>query len=451
MSVQVLDDGRTDGTLLGQTSTASIGFFGATPVVRPLGNAQAAITRGASAGLIMGFSATNSPASVATLTTAELAMTLVGGTGAPVSIASGDVLFITKPTSQAGLGLGNVRVSAANSAGVTFNNLSAGFLTPTASQVYSFVAIRGLTSTTAVLTPASVAISTTAEQVFTVPGIRVGELLQVSKATSQKGLDIVGMRVAGNNLVGITFANVTGTVLTPTAAETYTFISLGGVDAQNNEVVYQVSANTVAAVATLTSAQANITCTNIATSDMVIGWSKPTNQAGLIQGDARVSSAGFIGFTFGNFTTASITPTAGEVYVVGTRRPSLAGPLALYTPTLSPVSIAANTTAEQGFTITGLVTSSMAWVNKPSVQNGLGIVGVRVSAVNVLAITFANYTSNTLTPTQGEVYTVGNFQMPVEATGNSWLMTAQVVEQQSAAQASSVRNSLVSLGLMAGA
>jgi hypothetical protein len=39
-----------------------------------------------------------------------------------------------------------------------------------------------------------------------------------------------------------------------------------------------------------------------------------------------------------------------------------------YTPTLAPIGVAANTTAEQTFTVTGLVASSVVAVNKPAVQ-----------------------------------------------------------------------------------
>jgi hypothetical protein len=48
-------------------------------------------------------------------------------------LASGDLLFVNKPTSQAGLGVGNVRVSSSNTLGITFANLPAGGnITPTA-------------------------------------------------------------------------------------------------------------------------------------------------------------------------------------------------------------------------------------------------------------------------------------------------------------------------------
>lgn len=74
--------------------------------------------------------------------------------------------------------------------------------------------------------------------------------------------------------------------------------------------------------------------------------------------------------------------------------------------TLSPALVSANTTAEQTFTVNGLLAGDMAVVTKPTAQAGLGIVGSRVSAANTLAITFSNNTGASITPTASEVYLV---------------------------------------------
>lgn len=44
MAVTYLDDGNDDGTVLGQSSTAKIGFWGKTPVARPSVTAVATAT-----------------------------------------------------------------------------------------------------------------------------------------------------------------------------------------------------------------------------------------------------------------------------------------------------------------------------------------------------------------------------------------------------------------------
>lgn len=77
------------------------------------------------------------------------------------------------------------------------------------------------------LSPALVAANTTAEQTFSnIPGVNaVGDMVvAVNKPTAQAGLGIVGVRVAGNGQIAITFVNATAAGITPTAAEVYDFI-----------------------------------------------------------------------------------------------------------------------------------------------------------------------------------------------------------------------------------
>lgn len=74
--------------------------------------------------------------------------------------------------------------------------------------------------------------------------------------------------------------------------------------------------------------------------------------------------------------------------------------------TLSPAQVNANTTAEQTFTLQGLVVGDIVSVTKPTTQAGLGIVNSRVSAANTLAIAFSNNTGAGITPTAGETYIV---------------------------------------------
>jgi hypothetical protein len=456
-----LSDGNDQGTTLGIAGTTAqglpdkVGLFGAA-VAQPAGNAQAAVVRGQACGMIGTFSSTQSPSSILTITTTESAMTVQSGTGGQFVLATGDVVYINKPTSQAGIGVGNTRVSAANSIGITFSNPTAATLTPTASELYSGVILRGFNSVTAVLTPAPVVLNTTAEQIFTVTGVRVGDLLQVSKPTAQAGLDIAGIRVAGNNSVGITFLNVTAATITPTAAQTYTFMCLGALDAVNNEMMAQINIVSVlaAGVATVTTSEiAALTITGLAVTDSVIGVSKDTQQAGLGICGYRVSTTNSLAIAWVNPTAGTLTPTASHVYQVAFRRPAPVAPLVVFTQALTPVSVAANTTAEQTFTITApnaLVALSPVWVNKPAAQIGLGIQGVRVSAANTLAINYVNATAAAITPTAGELYTIGNFQVPFNsADGVIVLQTAAGVMQQAVILGNAVRAAIGPVGLNA--
>ena len=78
-----------------------------------------------------------------------------------------------------------------------------------------------------------------------------------------------------------------------------------------------------------------------------------------------------------------------------------------YSQALTPASVAANTTAEETFTVTGLATTdALLSVIKPTAQAGLGIVGIRISATNTLGITFSNNTVVPIVPTAAEAYKI---------------------------------------------
>ena len=85
--------------------------------------------------------------------------------------------------------------------------------------------------------------------------------------------------------------------------------------------------------------------------------------------------------------------------------------------TLSPALIAANTSAEQTFTVPGLKVGDFVDVNKPTAQAGLAIFGERVSADNTLALTFGNFTGAGITPTASQVYLVRYARPEAAITG----------------------------------
>jgi hypothetical protein len=76
-------------------------------------------------------------------------------------------------------------------------------------------------------------------------------------------------------------------------------------------------------------------------------------------------------------------------------------PDSTYRPTLTPVAVAANTTAEQTFGVPGLLVGDVVSVNPPSLVAGLAIAHVRVSAADTIAIAWANVTAGSLTPPSG--------------------------------------------------
>lgn len=75
--------------------------------------------------------------------------------------------------------------------------------------------------------------------------------------------------------------------------------------------------------------------------------------------------------------------------------------VAYYTATVTPASVAANVCAEQTFTVTGLTTSDVVFINPVATGNATSAGQARVSAANTIAITYCNPTAGGLTPGAG--------------------------------------------------
>ena len=64
--------------------------------------------------------------------------------------------------------------------------------------------------------------------------------------------------------------------------------------------------------------------------------------------------------------------------------------------TFNPASVATITTAEQTTTVVGLRTGDMVFWQKPTNTAGVGVVNMRVSATDTLAVTFVNPTAGSV-------------------------------------------------------
>ena len=87
---------------------------------------------------------------------------------------------------------------------------------------------------------------------------------------------------------------------------------------------------------------------------------------------------------------------------------------AVLTVSLTPASVAAATSAEQTFTVSGLAVGDFVSVNG-STGNASAIAGVRVSAANTLAIRFINPTAGALTPAAGNYLVYVARSYPVQS------------------------------------
>lgn len=81
----------------------------------------------------------------------------------------------------------------------------------------------------------------------------------------------------------------------------------------------------------------------------------------------------------------------------------------ILTQSINVASVAANTSAEQDFTVTGLKVGDFVTVSKPSLSAGLVIGNVRVKAADTLSITYGNLTASPIDPA-AETYTIKVFR-----------------------------------------
>lgn len=456
MATRQLSDNNPDGTVLGQSASDPIGFHGTAPSAQRSGAAQAAVSRANAAGVCATFSTTQSPAAVAQGTTAEQTLTVQSGTGGQMLGATTDVVVVNKPTQQAGLGVGNARISSPNTLGITFSNIPAagGNITPTASEVYKVLLLRGMSPISATLSPAAVPANTTAEQLFTITGgLPAGQLVIVNKPTAQAGLDIVGCRITSTGQLGITFGNFTASPITPTASEVYAVLPLAGLDAINTDMFVGMNVGTVGAIGVgVVATGGSTTVTGVLATDMVTAVYKPTNGAAATNAASvagAIASADALTPYFNGIGTGA-TPTASEVYGFRLSRINPAAPLKLYSQSLAPTSVAAATTAEQTFTVTGAVVGSVVHVNKPSFQPGLGIAGVRVSAADTIAITYVNATATAIVPAT-ETYLIGNFQVKAPGAGNVVYQAVSTMVRSALDLLNEIRAALTAKGFVAGA
>jgi hypothetical protein len=70
-----------------------------------------------------------------------------------------------------------------------------------------------------VLTPTAVGANTSSEQTFTVPGVQVGDSVDINKASHQTGLAIGNVRVSAANTLAIQYVNTTAGSITPTSEQ----------------------------------------------------------------------------------------------------------------------------------------------------------------------------------------------------------------------------------------
>jgi hypothetical protein len=73
------------------------------------------------------------------------------------------------------------------------------------------------------ITPTAVSAQSTNEQTFTVPGLKVGDFVEIQKPTHTSGVTFGNVRVSAANTMAIQFINPTTGSVTPTAEQYLVF------------------------------------------------------------------------------------------------------------------------------------------------------------------------------------------------------------------------------------
>lgn len=262
--------------------------------------------------------------------------------------------------------------------------------------------------------PATVTANTTSEVSMTVTGVAATDMVvAIIKPTTQAGLAVGTARTSTTNTIAATFGNLTSSSITPTTTESYVVVTASAA------LQFPAVVLSPASVAAATTVEQIFTVPGVEPG-MVVSVNKPTLQAGLLVNGARVVGVNQVAIEFMNVTTATvITPTASESYSFFAARGLRLQPvMQRITVNLTPANIAANTTAEQTFTVTGLQASTAINVDIPYNVEGVAMTGFRVSAANTLALAFGNTTAGSLPPPAGN-YVISWYPEAVPAAGSA--------------------------------
>lgn len=251
----------------------------------------------------------------------------------------GSFPIVNKPTAQAGLGITNVRVVAADQVAITFLNNSSGAITPTAAESYSFAFLPTLIPSDRSLvykfTPATTAVgaSTTVDVTTAVTGILADDIIAgVSKPSAQAGLGITGYRVSSAGNIAVQLYEGSSAVTSTLEAYSATVMRKQA----KSPFVVTTQLLTPTSVAAGTTAEQTFTVNTLAASTSAL-VSKPTFTPGLHVVGTRVSAASTLAITYQNSGTAAVVPPA-EVYTIAAV--PLQGPGAVTTAGATTNSIA---------------------------------------------------------------------------------------------------------------
>ena len=247
--------------------------------------------------------------------------------------------------------------------------------------------------------------------------IAPGMAVSITKAAYQANLGIGNVRIVDNSKIGIQYFNPSAANITPTANEVYKIFAYNEMPAATPFLLISADLANLTAAGANSSNKTDVTVTGIAATDLLLVTNKALATP-LIYGGG-VCSANTVTPTYGG-GVAGGTPANG-VYNFGVMKVDAPAPIQISVVNLTPAAVAANTAAEEVYTLPTNITlqaNSSVKVICLSDPGSAVIAGARANSTSTLAINWMNVTAASVTPPAGQYMVVNYASYPPDLTAN---------------------------------
>jgi hypothetical protein len=244
-----------------------------------------------------------------------------------------------------------------------------------------------------------------------------GMAISLTKNAYQANLGIGNVRIVDNNKIGIQFFNVGSANITPTANETYKMVAYNEMPAASPLLNITANLANLTAAAANASNKTDVTVTGLDGTELLM----VTNHAlasPLVFGGGSIA-ANTVSPTYGGGVPGG-TPANG-VYSFAVFKQNAPSPIQINIVNLTPASVAANTAAEEIYTLPANVTlqaNSAVKVICLSDPGSCVIAGARANSTTTLGINWMNVTTAAVTPPAGPYMVINYASYPPDLSAN---------------------------------
>jgi hypothetical protein len=385
-----VDTGNIDGKVYGKSGDKTAHF--GTPPSPQRSNPMQAMIGALPLGTLLTAAANDGA-----LALAVTATTTAGNITFAPAVATDFVMAVSKPTANAGYGIGGIVVPSANTINLVAANPTAANVTPTPNETVSLAIFRGMNTITANLTPANVAANSVMEQVFTVGSANAVGIPIVNAAGQLVGANVStgGTGYLVPPTVVFSTSNLTGPLLPYPNILTGTMSGAGGEaipaygtypDPSGSPVttVKVTLANVVLPTAiaqvyggAVIGIQVTYSGQNLPTSGLTMSFvggntispgmicqvNAANFTAGSGIGNVRVVGNNQVGITFFNLTAAAVAPYAGNyTFLALNSIPAMSQFQEVVANLAAPSNISANVNTAVAINVPGIASDTMLGV-----------------------------------------------------------------------------------------